>query len=162
MKKVTAKHYYNCSVDEVFRFFSNEDIIAAKYTAMGSRKFHLKDISKQSDLTKVDLLREVPASDAIPKVLKKLLGEWNKVRQSETWQVKEGGSRFCKMSIDLEGVPVKIHGKMQLDNTENGCVNHISIEARSVVPLLGKSITSFISSEILKQLENEYQYINKM
>ncbi|MGY0220099.1 DUF2505 domain-containing protein [Endozoicomonadaceae bacterium StTr2] len=159
MAKITAEHHYSSSVDDIFNFFSDEETISAKYDALGSRKFRLKSKSERGNTTKIDLLREAPASDAIPKALQKLLGEWNKVRQRETWTQESDGSRLCKLQVELDGVPVKIKGEMRLCPTEEGCVNKVRIEASSIIPIIGKAVTGFVSDEITKQMEEEYAYI---
>ena len=161
MKKVTAEHYYNCQVDDVFRFFSSEQSVADKYEALGIRKFRLRDLSESGNTLNIDARREVPAGTEIPSALRKFTGEYNKVRQREAWTLRDDGSRHCKMRVDLDGLPVRVQGEMLISPTENGCVNYVTMEVSGTLPLVGNIAAEFVVMNIEQQMESEYQYITK-
>ncbi|MCL6271738.1 DUF2505 domain-containing protein [Sansalvadorimonas sp. 2012CJ34-2] len=159
MKIVTVEHHYNCQVNDVYRFFSSEEIISTKYEALGARKFRLRELSEAEGSLTMDSRREVPAGSEIPAALRKFLGEYNRVRQRESWVSQDDGSRLCTMRVDIDGVPVKVQGEMLLCPTGDGCVNHVTMEISSSIPLVGKVAASFVAENIEHQMEAEYQYI---
>ncbi|OQX39689.1 MAG: hypothetical protein B0D91_01070 [Oceanospirillales bacterium LUC14_002_19_P2] len=157
--KVTARHQYTASVEDIYAFFASETTVNDKYEALGSRKFRIKDLTTGPDTLTIDSRREVPVGDEIPAMLKKFAGEWNRVRQRENWNKNSDGSYSCKLRIDIDGVPVKINGDMTLQPEENGCVNIVDIEINSSVPLVGKALAEFVGQNTEQQMESEYQYI---
>ena len=161
MKIVTAEHHYTCHVDDVYRFFSSEDMVSTKYDALGARRFRLKELSEAEGSLSMDSRREVPAGSEVPAALRKFLGDYNKIRQRESWVSRDDGSRLCTMRVDIDGVPVKIQGEMLLCPTGDGCVNHVTMEISSSIPFVGKLAAGFVAENIEHQMEAEYQYILK-
>ncbi len=159
MKKVIADHHYNTNVDHVFRFFADKEAVVNKYTSLGARNYQLKKRSDTGKILKIDARREIPVSDEVPKALRKFFGEWNKVRQQESWSLDKDGSRLCQMHIDIDGIPIRIKGKMHLTATKSGCINKVALEAKSSLPIIGNAIASFIGKLIVQQMDGEYEYI---
>lgn len=159
MRKVTASHSYSIDVNDVFSFFENEDRVSAKHDSIGARKYRLKSKNESGTTVSIDSRREVPVGQEVPSALRKFAGEWNKVRQRETWTLNDDGSRHCQLRVDLDGLPVKIQGEMHITPTDSGCVNNVDIEVTSSLPLVGKLAAEFVGKSIELQMEDEYQYI---
>ncbi len=149
-------HRYAKDVEALFRFFSEPEVIKAKFEGVGARNVQVLESAAQGDVFRVRTQREVPAE--VPGILKKFFGEWNKVVQSETWR-KDGSSRRCEFEIDVSGAPVKMRGTMQLRPEGDGCVNDVKLSISSGVPLLGKKIVELVAESSRKGMASEYAYI---
>ncbi|WP_281648735.1 DUF2505 domain-containing protein [Parendozoicomonas sp. Alg238-R29] len=159
MRKVTANHPYTIDVDDVFNFFFIEENVVAKHNSLGARKYRLKSMDESGSTVSIDSRREVPVGQEVPSALRKFAGEWNKVRQRETWTLNDDGSRHCKIRVDLDGLPVKVQGEMLITPTDEGCVNTVNIEVTSSLPLIGKMAADFVGKSIELQMEGEYEFI---
>jgi hypothetical protein len=154
--EVTAQHRYSKGVDVVFRFFSDPQLLKAKYESVGARNIQVLESTEQGELHVVRTLREVPAE--VPGFLSKLFSSWNKVTQSDRWQHKDG-ARSCQFTIDVSGAPVKIGGTMALRPEADGCVNDVRITIECSIPLLGRKIMDLVAASTRQGMESEYAYI---
>jgi hypothetical protein len=153
---IQSKHTYVQSIDTVFAAFGNPDAITARLEAMGARNIKLDLCEMSATGLIVHQQREVPTE--VPRVLKKVLGEWNHVIQKETWIKKEDGCH-CDILVKLEGVPVTIEGKLFLHPEENGCVNEINLKINCAIPLIGKQLAKFVGHNVIEGMQEEYDFI---
>ena len=108
----------------------------------------------------IEVHREVKA-DA-PAVLQALIGEWNSLIQSETWQTEEVGEEYYnEFEIESEGTPVTITGTMTLSGDSESCVNEVELTIRCGVPLVGRKVEEFVAKDSAKNLAAEYEFIQE-
>jgi hypothetical protein len=150
-------HYYTQDIDTVFRVFHDPEFIKAKYEGVGARNIELLECSESGGTYTIEVKREVPAD--VPGILKKFLGAWNKVKQTEEWQGKTGDVRTCQLGIDIMGVPVSVSGTMTLRLEGNGCVNDVRINVTCRIPLIGGKLAAFVANDTKKSMDAEYQFI---
>jgi hypothetical protein len=155
--EIRGLHQYNHDVDTVFRVFHDPAFITAKYQGIGARNVELQECSGEGDTRTIRVRREIPAD--VPSLLKKFLGAWNKVEQTEEWQGQGNGVRSCEMDINVVGVPVKVSGTMTLSPDGSGCVNDVRITVTSSIPLVGKFLAEFVGNDTKKSMDAEYSFI---
>lgn len=156
--EITKIHEYPYGVCSVFYLFSERAFIQEKYNKLGARKIKIKKLELGGSTLLVDSSREVPVNDNTPSVLKKFVGEWNRVRQKEDW-VKSGESWFSNFKVEISGVPVRIKGEMQIRPTETGCQNRVAIEVSTSVPFIGGTLCQFIGHNIEQVVDQEFHII---
>jgi len=149
-------HHYDQTVDIIFNTFTDPDFIAAKYAGVGCRNAEIVERTEHAGGVTLITKREVPAN--VPGLLKKFLGEWNKVVQTEQWQGEPGKARTCDLKIELMGVPVTVAGTMNLHPTDSGCANEIRINVNCSIPLVGGKLADFVASDIKKNMDAEYAF----
>jgi hypothetical protein len=155
--EVKDLHHYDHDVDTVFKVFHDPAFITAKYQGIGARNIELLECSGEGNTYTIKVKREVPAD--VPGILKKFLGAWNKVEQTEEWQGETGGVRTCKLDINVIGVPVKVSGTMTLSPEGGGCVNDVRIKVTSGIPLVGSMLADFVGGDTNKSMGAEYAFI---
>lgn len=154
--KVTATHKYGADVDTVYKAFSDPGFYQKKFSAVGARNIQVVEKKKKGSAFLIKTKREV-ASQA-PGMLKKFLGEWNTLVQSESWQA-DGKGYLNELDIASPGVPVSIEGTMKLQPSAGGCVNKLSFEVECSVPFVGGKLEAFIADDMKKVLAEEYGFI---
>ena len=159
MKKITAHHHYTISTDELLSFFFDKAKVAEKYHHLGAQKYRLKSATMAGKNHKIDARREVPVGDEVPAALSKFIKKYNSVRQRENWTALNDGGYSCELRVDLDGMPVKVEGKMTLMPTSDGCTNNIEIQVSGSLPIVGNLAAEFVAKNIEQQLKNEYNYI---
>ena len=157
--EVKDVHHYPQGVAAVFKFFSDPDTIKAKYEGIGARHIEILESAESGGIHTTKTQREVPSD--VPGILQRFLGAWNKVIQTEQWELQEGGVRTCEMDIDVAGVPVTATGTMTLRPEGDGCVNEVRIKVTCGIPLIGGKLADFVGGDTKKNMDLEYDYISK-
>lgn len=155
--EVQDVHHYDHDVDSVFRFFHDPAVVKVKYETIGARNVEILDTSEDGSAFTIKIQREVPAD--VPGILKKFLGAWNKVIQTEHWQTAANGERTCDLNVDIAGVPVTVTGTMALQSHGDGCVNDIRMKIDCGIPLVGKKLAEFVGGDTKKAMDSEHVYI---
>ncbi|MGF1877748.1 DUF2505 domain-containing protein [Photobacterium frigidiphilum] len=161
--QVSAIHDYQEDLDTILRFFSEEELIIEKYQKLGARNVRIVKIEETEDGFLVETQREVPAN--VPGMLKSLLGNYNTIKQSETWHWLEGDQLKCEMQVELIGVPAAITGQMLFSEPaaklKSGPTtrNNVEMTISSSVPFIGSTLVSFICDDIKQQIQTEYEFL---
>ena len=161
MKKVTAVHEYEHDVETVYEAFTDPDFYVDKFEGIGCRNVEVHESAEDDDGGfEIEVQREVKA-DA-PAILQAIIGEWNTLIQSESWQIIEDGEEYSnELEIESESTPVTITGTMTLTAEEDGCVNEVELKIRCSVPLVGKKVEDFVAKDTAASLAAEYEFIQE-
>ena len=156
--KVRRDHEYAHGTDAVFDLFTDAGEIEAKQEALGARNIRIEECDRDDDGAVVRFVREMPAD--VPGILKKFLQPWNTIEQSEEWQTCEDGVYEADLAIDIRGVPVTVEGTLQLQPTDEGCVNHVRMTVECGIPFVGKTLAEFVAKDCKRIVREEYEYIS--
>ncbi len=157
--KVKRDHPYSHSSETVYALFTDADEIHAKQEAIGAREISIEECERDDDGAAVSFVRELPAD--VPGILKKFLQPWNTVRQSEQWRVCEDDVYRADLEIEITGVPVTVTGTLELEPTDDGCVNHVRMEVDSGIPFVGKTLAEFVAKDCKRIVRDEFEYITE-
>ena len=80
---VEARHDYDFDLETVIEAFTDPEFYEAKFEGVGARKVEVLSSDRDDDVFTVETRRDVPLE--VPGFLKKVLGEWNTMIQSERW-----------------------------------------------------------------------------
>lgn len=156
MKKITIKHFYSFELDTLLKAFKDEDILQQKF---GYNR--AKDISINIEDTAtgfvVSSARQVPSD--VPRALRSVLGDWNQLKQMETWQGSNEEGFTGDIQVDIEDVPVNISGTMKLTSSGILTTNEIEMRVSCSIPLLGGQLERFVIANIEESLANEHTFI---
>jgi hypothetical protein len=157
--RVKERHEYTASSKAVFALFTDRNEIEAKHRAIGARNIEITECTRTMTCASVEFTRQMPIS--VPAFLKTFLQPWNTAHQVESWSRESGGVYTACVAVDIEGVPVSIHGTLRLAPTKSGCVNEIDFEFGSSVPLIGRKLVSFVAEESRRIMQAEYRYLTE-
>ncbi|OAN17841.1 hypothetical protein A3K86_02670 [Photobacterium jeanii] len=162
---ISVVHDYQIELDNLLRFFSEEELITDKYQQLAAKNVKVLAIDETDDGFAVKTERDVPAN--VPGVLKSILGSFNTIKQNETWHWQEDESLLCKMAIEIVGVPAQITGTMRFTEPAkqgDGKVmtsNRVKVNVKSSMPLIGSTLVNFITDDIKLQMQNEYEFLQQ-
>ncbi len=156
MKKVSKKHFYAFDSATLIRAFNDEEVIQAKLADSGAKDVSI-NISTSDAGFNVVIDRTMPAD--VPSALKKFLGEWNQIKQQETWTGSVEDGFHCDLSIDIDGVPVAIKGQMDITSTGMLTTNNVEIEISCGIPLLGGQLEKFVAGNVEKSVADEFEFL---
>ena len=108
--KISRDHAYGHSTESLYALFTDSKEIEAKQEALDAREIEVLDCDKDDDGAVVRFVRELPAE--VPGILSKFLQPWNRVEQSEHWQVGDNEHFGCDLTIDIANVPFTIEGTL--------------------------------------------------
>lgn len=149
-------HPYDASLDTVLGAFFDEQLILEKNDRLGHRNVRVKELKRDDTAAKVVVERDMTSSVKVPGALAGFHREWNSVRQEEHWFRKDAAEWHCEFRVRIDGVPAKIQGIMQLKSAGSACTNHVSLDVRCEIPLLGKKIAQFLVEDSRYKMDQEY------
>ena len=155
--EVRDQHSYTQDVDTLFKHFCDTAKVQSKHEALGARNINLVQFDADETSLNVIIEREEPAD--VPKAMKKFLGDWNTVKQTESWTGTLGKGYKCDITIEVHGVPVTINGTMELVPEGSGCVNNVILDIKCGIPLVGKKLAEVVGSQSKKSMREEYKHI---
>ncbi|MEZ5186962.1 MAG: DUF2505 domain-containing protein [Candidatus Nanopelagicales bacterium] len=113
---------------------------------------HERDDSARS--LKVD--RRVPAD--LPEFAKKILGDKNRVIQTEKWTAT-GGGYVCDLDIDFPGKPLHVKGTLEIKPTGADTSDWVvDMDVKASVPLVGGKLEGVVQKETIASLDKEYAF----
>ncbi|SFM68171.1 DUF2505 domain-containing protein [Marinobacter zhejiangensis] len=154
--ELEVAHAYDAGLDKVLEAFLSEGHILAKNDKVGARNVQIKELSRTDQTAKLVFSRELKSSAAVPGFLASFAREWNQVRQEEHWFRKDDDEWHCEYRVHLEGVPAKIKGTMRLQGNGESCTNHVSLDVRCDLPLIGKKVAKFILDDSRTKMDLEH------
>jgi len=147
---------YPVSPEGVVEMLLNRDYVMAKYEALQDRQFEVLQLERTDDghVFKVD--REVDAN--LPDIAKKVLGDTNRLVQSEVWR-KSGDGYVADVKIDSPGKPVAITGSFEVMPSGDGAATWtVDFTIKASVPLVGGKIEKIVAQEAQDNLGKEYTF----
>lgn len=107
--------------------------------------------------TVVRVQREM-ASDDVPDIARKFVGQTLTVVQTETWHpAGADGARTAEVKGEITGTPVTLKGNARIVPQGAQTVQAIDLEVKVSVPLIGRKIEPFVVEAIRKGLATEHQ-----
>lgn len=155
--QVKVSHPYPLTADELLEFFFNEQSIQEKNQRLGAENLALTTEKFSNGQGKIHISRDVKPNSDVPKALKALQKPVNRVHQTESWSAGLNGDFHCEYTVNIDGVPAKLDGKMHIEAQGGESVIHVELTINCKVPLLGKVISQFIAKDSEMQMEAEYQ-----
>lgn len=160
--ELELKHPYEVGLEHVLGAFFDESRIIEKNRKLGARNVRVVELKRDELSAKLVIEREMMTSAEVPGILASFHREWNQVRQEEHWFRKDDSEWHCEFRVRIENVPAKIHGIMKLKGSSEGCTNHVSLNVRCDVPLLGKKVASFLAEDSRVKIEQEYDALRQL
>lgn len=155
-------HPYPAGIGRMLGVFFNKDYILEKNALMGARNVRVAELEKDEVSAKLVIERQMTTSVKVPGILSSFHREWNQVRQEEHWFRKSDSEWHCEFRVHIEGVPAKIKGMMKLEGSEEACTNHVTLNVRCDVPLMGKKIAAFLADDSRTKIDREYKSIQQL
>ncbi|MGM0766580.1 MAG: DUF2505 domain-containing protein [Pseudomonadota bacterium] len=153
---------YETGLDRVLGAFFDESQIQTKNARLGARNLRIAELQRDETFGKLVIEREMTTSAEVPGILASFHREWNQVRQEEHWFRKDDAEWHCEFRVHIKNVPAKIQGIMKLKGSRERCTNHVSLNVRCDVPMLGKKVARFLAEDSRAKIEQEYSVIRDL
>lgn len=157
--RIETVHAYAQDSDTLYAQFVDEAAVTAKHEKLGARDVEIIEWSADDEGASLVFRREVPIE--VPGFLKRFLQPWNTVTQRERWQVEDVGLYHADIEVEIDNVPVRIEGTLDIGSTDEGCVNDVMLAVSSSVPLVGGKLADFVAGDSRRLIDAEYRYLKK-
>jgi Protein of unknown function (DUF2505) len=154
--KVKATHRYAHAVDTVYAAFCDPAFYEAKFAGVGARNVKVLEHDKKGGTFRIKTDREMQVD--VPAVLKTVLGEWNRIIQTESWRGADG-TYHNDLDLASPAVPVAVRGTMALSADGKGSVNEVEMDIRCDLPFVGKKLAELVAGNTERGLADEYDFI---
>ncbi|MBK6764656.1 MAG: DUF2505 domain-containing protein [Micrococcales bacterium] len=155
-KKISRVDKYQASADAVWAMLSDRAYVDSKYQALGDISTDVQTFDTSDSAITLKVERIVPAD--LPDFAKKILGDTNKLVQTEHWTAS-GGSYVCDLHIDFPGKPLKVTGRLEVKPTGDASADWVvNMDVKASVPLIGGKLEGVVEKETLASLDKEYAF----
>ena len=90
-------------------------------------------------------------ADEVPSFARKLVGDEINIVQEEQWS----SPTAAQLQVTIPGKPGEMRGSVALRGDAEGTTEHVEVEIKVNIPLIGGKIESFISDMLLRALKAE-------
>lgn len=144
----TPEEVFAIVTDPTFREQACEETKALSYDVT---------VTESGDDTVVRVQREM-ASDGVPDIARKFVGQTLTVVQTETWHpAAADGSRKADVKGEITGTPVTLKGTARITPEGAKTVQAIDLDVKVAVPLIGRKIEPFVVDAIRAGLQKEHE-----
>ena len=155
-KKISRVDKYQASADDVWELLQSREYVDAKYQALGDISTDVQRFEPADSKIALKVQRIVPAD--LPEFAKKILGDTNKIVQTEGWTAR-GGQYTCDLLIEFPGKPLKVTGVLEIKPTGDATSDWVvNMDVKASVPLVGGKLEDVVKKETLASLDNEYAF----
>lgn len=155
--KMTVSHHFDADVETVFGLMSDPDFMRRKYDALGATDISI-DGSDAGDASPRHVISRKVTVD-LPGFARRVMQPTNTVVQTDTWSPAGGdGSRVCRYTVEVKGVPSRIDGTVTLVADGGGTRQDVAAEVKVSIPLLGGKLERFAVDSGLQQVRQEAEF----
>jgi hypothetical protein len=152
--KVTAS--YDASPEEIFAIISDATFREQACQQTKALSYDVKVSDAGSD--KIVRVQREMASNGVPDIARKFVGQTLTVVQTETWHpAGADGSRDADVEGEISGTPVTLKGTARLAAEGGKTIQAMELDVKVAVPLIGKKIEPFVVDAIRAGLLKEHQ-----
>ncbi|GAA4416398.1 hypothetical protein GCM10023169_11210 [Georgenia halophila] len=130
---------YPADVETVAAMLANEEFVTRKMSAAGALRSSC-DVARDGAAFTVTTRADMPTTK-IPSAFRSFVGESLEVTMVEAWGGPAAdGSRTSTLTLEINGVPVRVRGGQRLVPTPQGCEETYEGDVTASVPLMGRKI----------------------
>ena len=153
--RMQVTHHFDADVETVFALMSDPDFCTRKYADAGASDIQID--SDQGDNGPKLVSRRKLTVD-LPGFAKKVMQPTNTVVQTDEWSAADGGTRTCRYTVEVQGVPSRIDGTVTLTPDGGGTRQDVQAEVKVSIPLLGGKLEKFAVDNGVKALDHEAEF----
>lgn len=151
-------HHFTQDADTVFGLMTDAEALRQRCSDLGEKNVQCS-VEQQGRKTLVNLTRTVKRD--LPKVLAAMFSAENTIRMKEQWEVV-GSTYMGSYTADVVGQPVTFGARFKLKPADDGgCDYSIDYTCKASIPLVGKKVEEFITSQTAGGLQQEVDWLRK-
>ncbi|MFZ5723337.1 MAG: DUF2505 domain-containing protein [Pseudomonadota bacterium] len=154
---------YPLSAEDMYRVFCDRAFYEARYAKGGRYEFVEFGARGNQFIVDVRQFIALRSDTKIPALARRFVRDENVLRTTIRWNLEPdaGGERRGTHSFRIEGVPVEIDGTMRLVPVSGGCVNHIALDIRCTIPLIGGTVAAMLGERAGRTLARNQESTNR-
>jgi uncharacterized protein YndB with AHSA1/START domain len=157
---MTVTHHFDADVERVFALMSAPDFLERKYAAVGATEVVIDAPDDRDGAPRITSSRKVTVE--LPGFARKVMQPANTVVQTDEWSAAQAdGSRSCRYSVAVKGVPSRIDGTVTLHPDSGGTRQDVVAEVKVSIPLLGGKLEKFAVDNGVEQLQREAEFTTR-
>jgi hypothetical protein len=155
---MTITHHFTQDADDVFALMTDAEALKQRCTDLGEKNIQCS-VEESGRKTLVNLTRTVKRD--LPKVLAAMFSAENTLKMKEQWETI-GSTYMGSYTVEVVGQPVSLAAKFKLKPApDGGCDYSIDYTCKASIPLVGKKVEEFITSQTAGGLEQEINWLRK-
>ncbi|MHB1064760.1 MAG: DUF2505 domain-containing protein [Georgenia sp.] len=140
----------------VAAMLADDTFVERRFAAAGASA-HSYEIHRDGETFTITSRLQMPTT-MVPASFRSLVGATLDVRMVEAWGAPAAdGSRRSTLSLDIQGVPVRVTGSQHLRPTADGTSETYDGEVTASVPLFGRPIEQAATDAVAQVVEAEQE-----
>lgn len=154
MTRMSVSHRYAADVESVYALMSDPAFIKRKYAALGATDTSVEHEDRDGAAHNV-IHRKVTID--LPGFARKVMQPTNTLVQVDDWAPADAaGTRVCRYTVEVQGVPSRITGTLTLSaDGDGGTRQDVDADVKVSIPLLGGRLEKFAVDSGVKLLEED-------
>lgn len=154
--RMQVSYHFDADVERVYALMSDPEFVARKYEHQGATDIQV-DSDKRQDGPRLVSRRKMTID--LPGFAKKVMSPTNTIVQTDEWSPADAdGTRICRYSVEVQGVPSRIDGTVTLTADGGGTRQDVEAEVKVSIPLLGGKLEKFAVDSGKKALADEAEF----
>ncbi len=136
----TVRFSYPHDLETVYRFLVDPAVVRRRSEAFGETDIRATlagDPAASATLTNVSKVKA-----QVPGFAKRFLSPVNTVTDVKAW---DGVSHSARLSVDIQGAPVKVSGTIRLQPSTTGCDYVVDFQVSCRIPLIGGQLEKYVT-----------------
>ncbi len=146
----TVRFSYPHDVDTVYRFLVDPAVVRRRSEAFGETDIHVTILGDPLTSPTVTNVSKVKAQ--VPGFAKRFLSPVNTVTDVKAW---DAAARTARLSVDIQGAPVKVSGSIRLETAGGGCDYVVDFQVSCRIPLIGGQLERYVTGLTEESLRKE-------
>lgn len=150
--KVSETFVYPFPIDAVYRMQTDRMCREESARESGAVEFEVS-VTKRGTEEVVQVDRKMKADDRIPDFMRRFIGDFVHVRQTEHWApAAAGAARVAHVRVHIKGQPATMDARLTLTTEGAGTRASLDGDLKVPIPIVGKKIEPEIARAILGAL----------
>lgn len=154
--EIKERYQYFLDPKTLLKAFSDRDYHLEKYKFTGASNVEVLECLQDGEAFRIKTRRTEKIN--VPKLASGILSETIVIVQTDEWTPKGNNEIAGNYQLAIEGTPMATQGNMIIRPHASGSELEVSIVAIVKIPLIGKTLATFLVSDIKKSLAREYEF----
>lgn len=156
--KVERQQSYSLPAQQLLTVLTDRHFFEQRHAMSGDIQFRFDAFGEQANGFLIRILRDIDIPmDKVPSFARRFIGNNKTLLQEFLWVERQSLPYRAHYRFALGNVPVEVHGEVTITEVDGIAQQHMLMEAKSSVPLIGKKLATMVGERVDKALDSDYR-----
>lgn len=156
--KVERHQDYPLPAQQLMTVLTDRHFFEVRYAMSGDIEFRFDAFAEQPDGLLIRILRDIDIPmEKVPSFARRFVSDNQTLVQEFLWIERNSLPYRAHYRFALGKVPVEVHGEVTITEQNGVAQQHMLVEVKSSVPLIGKKLAAMVGERVDKALDSDYR-----